>query len=52
MSGPDTLIGKTPFPSSVSRLSLSFFQGLEHESQGHNLTLTALHVPYSLDSGL
>ena len=27
------------------------FSGLEPESQGHNLALAVLHVPYSLDSG-
>jgi len=41
-----------PEPIPSEREELERFQGLLPESQGHNLALTVLCVPYSLDSGL
>ena len=35
----------------AKRAQLHRFQGLLPESQGHNLALTVLYVPYSLISG-
>ena len=45
-----TANGGAPLPSKEG--TPSTFQGLSPESQGQNLALTVVYVPYSLDSGL
>jgi hypothetical protein len=35
----------------AKRTQLKPFEGLSPEIQGHNLAVTVLHVPFSLDSG-